>query len=414
MRAYERLLKYVGYETASDDAFSTCPSTASQLIFARVLEAELRALGAEDISLDDNGYLFATIPATTDKAAPVIGFLAHLDTVRDVPFDGIKPQIIENYDGGDIVLKNGSVISSGEFPFLPRLSGSTLITTDGNTLLGADDKAGIAAIMTMAETLLSDKTIEHGKIRIGFTPDEEIGRGADLFDVARFGADYAYTADGSAFGEVEYETFNAASAEISFTGRNIHPGAAKGKMKSAMQMAMLFDALLPADERPEHTEDYQGFYHLTDMRGTVENAELYYILRDHDRALLEERKANVLRAVETVNAKFGQNSAAAVVKDSYYNMAEMILPHPHLLEFAFASVRELGAEPICKPVRGGTDGSRLSYMGLPCPNLGTGAYNYHSRFEFACVEEMDLCVKLLIKIGQKYVGFHEASGNKTE
>jgi peptidase T len=405
MRAYERLINYTKYETGSVSGNNNCPSSPEQLKFAEALASEMKSLGIEEVTVDSNGYVFGTIEANIENwTGTVIGFLAHMDVVRDVPFTNVKTKIIENYDGSDIILntKENILLSPREYESLHSYIGSDLLVTDGTTLLGADDKAGIAEILTMAEYLLEHPEIKHGKVRIGFTPDEEIGRGADLFDVKLFGADFAYTVDGAAFGEVEFETFNAASATILLHGINIHPGSAKNKMLNALQLAMEFNAQLPQMERPEHTEQYEGFYHLNDMEGNVENAQMHYLLRDHDRTKLEEKKEIVKNIAAKLNQKYGENTVQTEIRDSYYNMAEQIKPHWHMIETAYAAIRELGGTPISSPVRGGTDGSRLSFMGLPCPNLGTGSHNHHGKKEYACIQAMDQCVELLVKLAEKY------------
>lgn len=404
MKAYERLVSYAAFATASNEEKDCCPSTPGQLVFARALADELRRLGLCDVELDEHGYLFATIPASEGcEDAPVLGFIAHMDVSPEVEDRNVRPRVLR-YEGGDITLnaERGIVMSVSEFPVLNEYVGKTLVVTDGTTLLGADDKAGIAEIITAAEILLGDRTLRHGKIRIGFTPDEEIGRGADLFDVARFGAKYAYTVDGGKFGEVEYETFNAAALKVNITGKSIHPGGAKDKMINASMVALEYASMLPELERPEHTEGYQGFYHLTSMSGSVESAVLSYILRDHDAAKLEGRKDYARRAADELNRRYGEGTVRVEIKDSYRNMREMIEPEFHLIENACAAVRKLGGEPISSPVRGGTDGSRLSFMGLPCPNLGTGSHNHHGRMEFACAEAMDDCVRLIIEIAGSY------------
>lgn len=404
MKAYERLVSYAAFATASNEEKDCCPSTPGQLVFARALADELRRLGLCDVELDEHGYLFATIPASEGcEDAPVLGFIAHMDVSPEVEDRNVRPRVLR-YEGGDITLnaERGIVMSVSEFPVLNEYVGKTLVVTDGTTLLGADDKAGIAEIITAAEILLGDRTLRHGKIRIGFTPDEEIGRGADLFDVARFGAKYAYTVDGGKFGEVEYETFNAAALKVIITGKSIHPGGAKDKMINASMVALEYASMLPELERPEHTEGYQGFYHLTSMSGSVESAVLSYILRDHDAAKLEGRKDYARRAADELNRRYGEGTVRVEIKDSYRNMREMIEPEFHLIENACAAVRKLGGEPISSPVRGGTDGSRLSFMGLPCPNLGTGSHNHHGRMEFACAEAMDDCVRLIIEIAGSY------------
>ena len=405
MRAYERLIRYAAYPTASDENCPDCPSTSAQLTFARALADEMRSLGIADANVDENGYVFGTIPANIpDWHGITIGFIAHMDVVDEVPFENIRPRVITCYDGDEIVLNEalGIVMSPADYPSLKNKVGKTLVVTDGTTLLGADDKAGIAEILTMAEILHDDPSIRHGDIKIGFTPDEEIGRGADLFDVKCFGADFAYTADGGGFGEVEYETFNAASLKVTVHGLSTHPGAAKGVMKNASLIAMEYAMLLPEDERPEKTEGYEGFFHLTSLRGQAESASLDYILRDHDAAILERRKDDARRAAAEINRRYGAGTVEVEIRDSYRNMAEMVRPHWHLIETAYEAVREAGGTPKSVPVRGGTDGSRLSYMGLPCPNLSTGGYNGHGRMEYACAEEMDDCVKVLIKIAEKY------------
>ena len=404
MKAYERLVSYAAFATASNEEKDCCPSTPGQLVFARALADELRRLGLCDVESDEHGYLFATIPASEGcEDAPVLGFIAHMDVSPEVEDQNVRPRVLR-YEGGDITLnaERGIVMSVSEFPVLNEYVGKTLVVTDGTTLLGADDKAGIAEIITAAEILLGDRTLRHGKIRIGFTPDEEIGRGADLFDVARFGAKYAYTVDGGKFGEVEYETFNAAALKVNITGKSIHPGGAKDKMINASMVALEYASMLPELERPEHTEGYQGFYHLTSMSGSVESAALSYILRDHDAAKLEGRKDYARRAANELNRRYGEGTIRVEIKDNYRNMREMIEPEFHLIENACNAVRRLGGEPISSPVRGGTDGSRLSFMGLPCPNLGTGSHNHHGRMEFACAEAMDDCVRLIIEIAGSY------------
>ncbi|HPT83130.1 MAG TPA: peptidase T [Limnochordia bacterium] len=405
MRAYERLIKYTAYPAASDSSSSSCPSTPEQLEFAQVLVAEMRSLGIQDAHVDEHGYVYGTIEANIENwQGPIIGFIAHMDTVRDVPYENIKPRLVKSYAGGDILLnaEQHIVLSPAEFPVLQDYVGHDLVVTDGTTLLGADNRAGIAEILTMAEILLSDDSIKHGTIKIAFTPDEEIGRGAERFEVGHFGADFAYTVDGGAFGEVEYETFNAATARITVTGRNIHPGTAKDKMKNAALIAMEFNSLLPSVQRPEHTEGYEGFYHLISMQGSVEQAQLVYIIRDHDAQLFQAKKERVKRIAQWLNENHGPGTVGVELVDSYANMHEKIKPHWHLIETAYEAVREVGGVPVSKPVRGGTDGARLSFMGLPCPNLGTGSHNHHSKLEFASVQAMDACVQVLVKIAEKY------------
>ena len=399
MRAYQRLLKYVNYPTASISANESCPSTPEQLEFGKDLVEEMLAMGITDANMDSNGYVYGTIPATdSDPKGPVIGFIAHLDVSVDAPCQPMNARVIENYDGGDIVLSEGIVMSPSEFPVLEKCKGDDLVVSDGKTLLGCDDKAGIAAILTMAEYFISNPKEKHGTIKIGFTPDEEIARGADLFDVKRFGADFAYTVDGGAFGEVEYETFNASTAIVTITGRSMHPGTAKNKMVNASLLAMEFAAMLPGAERPEHTEGYEGFYHLLSMEGEVEKAVLTYIVRDHDVSRLKSKEDFIQKIAAFLNEKYGDNTVALEIKESYRNMDIILREHWHLIENACKAVIQAGGEPDIKPVRGGTDGSRLSFMGLPCPNLGTGCFNAHSRMEFASVSSMDKVVESLIKI----------------
>lgn len=405
MRAYERLIKYSKFPTASDESANTCPSTSKQLTFANELVKELREVGCSDVELDSNGYVFATIEASEGcENVDTIGFIAHMDVSPEVADENVSPQVVK-YDGGDILLneKHNIVMKESEFSILKKYRGKTLITTDGTTLLGADDKAGIAEIITAAEILVRDASIKHGKIRIGFTPDEEIGRGADLFNVEKFGAKYAYTVDGSSFGEVDYETFNAAALKVKIHGKSIHPGGAKDKMINASIVAVEYIDLIPKLERPEHTSGYQGFYHLTDMKGEVEYAELSFILRDHDYNKLEIRKNTAEMAANELNKRYGEGTVEVEIKDSYRNMREKIESAFEVVDNAYKAVRELGAEPVSTPVRGGTDGSRLSFMGLPCPNLGTGSHNHHGKFEFACAEEMDKCVSLIVKIAEIFV-----------
>ena len=406
MRAYERLLSYVNYPTVSIAANESCPSTPEQLEFGKVLVEEMLALGITDASMDDNGYVFGTIPATVpDAKGPVIGFIAHMDISVDAPCEPMNARVISNYDGGDIVLSEGNVMTTAEFPDLNNYKGNDLVVSDGKTLLGCDDKAGIAAILTMAEYFISNPQVKHGTIKIGFTPDEEIGRGADLFDVKRFGADFAYTVDGGAFGEVEYETFNASSAVVTITGRSMHPGTSKNKMVNASLLAMEFASMLPGAERPEHTEEYEGFYHLLTMEGNVEEAVLTYIVRDHDADKLSLKENFLNKITAFLNEKYGDNTVEIDIKESYRNMDSIIREHWHLIDNACKAVVQLGGTPDIKPVRGGTDGSRLSYMGLPCPNLGTGCHNAHSRMEFASAESMDKVTESLILIAEIYTDF---------
>lgn len=397
MKAYERLLKYVQYPTGSDENSETCPSTPEQLVLGAALCDEMRELGISNVEMDENGYVYGEIPASEGCVkAPVIGFVAHMDVVDEVPFTDIKPKIVD-YKGGDVVLNEelGIVLSPKDFPEMNDCIGKHIIVTDGTTLLGADDKNGVAEILTAAEELLAHPEIKHGTIKIGFTPDEEIGRGAHKFSLERFGADYAYTMDGDAFGGVEYETFNAAHAKIKFSGVSVHPGSAKDKMINAALVAMDFDALLPRMERPEYTEEYQGFYYLTGMSGCCDNAELSYIIRDHDEEKLKYRVDYIHRAAEEINRRYGDGVASAETGFDYKNMRCIIEKNLHLIENARKAIEMAGGVPVSKPVRGGTDGCVLSFMGLPCPNLGTGGYNFHGKFEFACVEQMDSAVEMI-------------------
>ncbi|MHC1705984.1 MAG: peptidase T [Bacteroidales bacterium] len=404
MTVTERFLRYISIDTQSDDNSTTTPSTAKQFDLLKVLYAELTDLGLQDVSLDDKGYIMATLPANTDKDIPVIGFIAHVDTSPDMPGNNVTPSIISNYDGKDIVINSEKnlVLSTREFPELLQYTGNTIITTDGNTLLGADDKAGIAEIMTAVEYLVNNPGIPHGVIKIGFTPDEEIGRGVDHFDVNKFGADFAYTMDGGAVGELEYENFNAAHAKILIQGRNIHPGYAKNKMINALLLGMEFNALLPVNERPEFTQDYEGFYHIIKMDGNVENATIQYIIRDHDKNKFLQKKVLVHEAVDYMNKRYGEKTFTLELKDQYYNMKEKVEPVFHIVETAKKAMEELGIEAIVVPIRGGTDGARLSYMGLPCPNIFAGGHNFHGKFEFVPRESMEKAVKVILKIIELY------------
>lgn len=401
MKAYERLIKYASFETGSDGRSLAIPSSASQIEFGKALTEELKKYGVSDAYIDKSGVVYGTINENTPYTA-TIGFIAHMDTVGDVEYKNVKPRLIENYDGGDIALANGDVITVSESPSLTFHKGKTIVVTDGNTILGADDKAGIAEIMTFAERLHTNPGIKHGRIKIAFTPDEEIGRGADFFDVKSFGADYAYTLDGGQFGEVEYENFNASSAFVQFSGKNIHTGTAKGVMINASNLAMEFDSLIPKAQRPENTEGYEGFYHVTEMKGSVESSELTYILRDHDLSKLNEKKQTLEKAKEFMNFKYG-NRVALEIEDTYSNMSEVIEKNFHLIENAFSAVKKAGGEPVSLPIRGGTDGARLSFMGLPAPNLGTGSGNHHSKFEYAIAEDMEKAVDMLEYIVQSYL-----------
>ena len=392
----ERFLRYVSYHTTSDEFSETCPSTQRQKELGKALVAEMLEMGICDAHMDENGYVYGTVPG--DPSLPTIGLIAHMDTAPDLSGEDVKPSIVE-YLGGDIVLnpEQNIVMSAKEFESLQHHIGKHLIVTDGTTLLGADNKAGIAEILSAAEILLTTK-MNHATLKIGFTPDEEIGRGADLFNVEAFGADYAYTVDGGAVGELEYENFNAASAKAVFTGCNIHPGSAKNKMVNSQHIAMEFHSLLPADQRPEHTEAYEGFIHLTDMAGEVEQSTLRYIIRDHDMTKFLEKKALMESAAAFINAKYGRGTVELTLKDSYYNMREKIEPCMYIVDRARKAMDHVGMTPKTVPIRGGTDGARLSYMGLPCPNLCTGGENFHGRYEYIPVEDMELVTKLLVEI----------------
>ena len=396
----KRFLDYVAYPTMSDEESPACPSSAKQFALARHIEAELKALGLSNVRLDEHCYLYAELPATPGcEDAPVIGLIAHLDTSDAAADSPIKPKLVD-YAGGDIPLEGGETLSPADYPYLAKHAGETLIVTDGNTLLGGDDKAGVAEIVT-AVAGLKTSAEPHGKVCIGFTPDEEIGRGADLFDVTAFGADYAYTVDGGAIGELEFENFNAASAHVEIRGVSIHPGAAKDKMINAARIACEFDSLLPPDEIPERTEGYEGFHHLLDMQGSCELATLDYIIRDHSAELFEQKQQVFREAAQEINRRYSKNGVAVLtltLRESYRNMREMIEPHMYVIDRAKAAMEAIDIEPRIHPIRGGTDGARLSYMDLPCPNLGTGGYNAHSRFEFVSVTQMEKIVMLLKKL----------------
>ncbi|MGM9606051.1 MAG: peptidase T [Oscillospiraceae bacterium] len=402
MRAYERLIRYAKVYTTSDEAGETSPSTARQFDLAHMLVEELKAIGVADARVDEYCYVYGSIPASAGcEDKPALGLIAHIDTAPDAPGENVKPLLHENYDGCDLTLPGGTVLSVEKFPFLKTLKGETLITSDGTTLLGADDKAGIAEIMTAAEQLLNSGK-PHGKLCIAFTPDEEIGRGAEKFDIEGFGADFAYTVDGGDVDGIEYENFNAASAVVEVRGFSVHPGDSKDRMINACNVAMEFHSALPVMDRPEHTEGREGFYHLTDMRGDVSCARLDYILRDHDAAKLEVKKETMLHAAACLNGKYGEETVRVHLKDSYRNMLEKIKPHFHLVETAREAIRMAGLEPEDVPVRGGTDGAVLSWKGLPCPNLGTGGFNYHGPAECITAERMDRAVAVLLNIVELY------------
>ena len=392
----ERFLRYVRFDTTSDEFSETCPSTSKQKVLGQALVEEMLSMGIADARMDENGYVYGTVPG--DPNLPTIGLIAHMDTAPDASGANIRAKVIP-YEGGDILLngEKGIYLREADYESLKRNKGKHLIVTDGTTLLGADDKAGVAEILTAAQTLLIEGGV-HATLKIGFTPDEEIGRGADRFDVAHFGADYAYTADGGTIGELEYENFNAASAKVTVHGLNIHPGSAKNKMVNSQYIAMEFQSLLPQAQKPEHTEDYEGFIHLTDMKGEVEESVLRYIVRDHDKTLFEEKKHLMTATAEYLNRKYGDGTVELELKDSYYNMREKIEPHMEIVDRAKRAMAAVGMEPRTVPVRGGTDGARLSYEGLLCPNLCTGGENYHGRFEYIPVEDMEKCVAMLVAL----------------
>ena len=399
----DRFIRYVKIDTQSDHDSTSFPSTAKQMDLGRLLAQELKELGLSSVSMDQNGYVMASLPSNLDNSAPVIGFLAHMDTSPDAPGKDVSPQVIDSYDGGDIVLnaERHIVLSPSLFPELQNYTGQTLITTDGTTLLGADDKAGVAEIMAALEYLASHPQVKHGKICIGFTPDEETGHGVDFFDVEKFGADFAYTVDGTGLGCIEYETFNAAQAKVIVKGRSVHPGTAKDKMVNASMVAMKLDGLLPANERPEYTSGYEGFYHLIKLHGSVEEASLTYIIRDHDRKKFEERKKLITSAVAFLNERYG-GCLSLELSDTYYNLREKIEPVMHIVDTARQAIEAVGLTPVTTPVRGGTDGSRLSFMGLPTPNLFTGGQNAHGPFEYIPVPSMEKSVQVILNIIELY------------
>lgn len=399
----DRFLKYVSFDTQSDENSETCPSTEKQFELANYVKDELIKLGLKDVSLDENCYLMGTLPANTDKKLPTIGFLAHFDTSPDMSGANIKPQIIENYKGGDIFLKGNNLkLSPSVFPELNEHIGHTLITTDGTTLLGADDKAGITEILTAMEYLVQHPEIKHGTIKVGFTPDEEIGRGVDKFDVKKFNADFAYTMDGSSLGELEYENFNAAEAKLKINGRNVHPGYSKDKMLNAILIGMELNSLLPVNQRPEFTQGYDGFFHIIKFEGTVETSNFKYIIRDHDKVKFEQKKKLITDCVELLNKRYGDGVIELTLKDQYFNMKEKVEPQIHIVETAKKAMEELEIEPVVVPIRGGTDGARLSYMGLPCPNIFAGGLNFHGKFEFVSLDVMEKATKVILKIIELY------------
>jgi tripeptide aminopeptidase len=400
----DRFTSYVKVDTQSDASSESTPSTPGQLTLANMLVEELKQIGMEEVTIDDNGYVMASLPSNTEKDVPVIGFLAHVDTATDFTGTNVKPQIVENYDGDTIILNKDLHIelSPKDFPSLKDYKGHTLITTDGTTLLGADNKAGIAEIMTAMKYLIEQPEIKHGKIRVAFTPDEEIGRGPHKFDVAAFGAKFAYTMDGGPLGELEYESFNAADAKIRILGKNIHPGSAKGKMINSAKIAMELQSKLPADEAPEYTEGYEGFYHLIGLKGDVEQTDMRYIIRDHDKNIFAKRKSTMQAIIDELREKYGKDNILLEMEDTYYNMKEKIEPVKEIVDLAYKAMKKLEIEPIIKPIRGGTDGSQLSYMGLPTPNIFTGGENYHGRHEYISVDNMIKATQVIIELVQLF------------
>ncbi|MDZ5721201.1 peptidase T, partial [Bacillus sp. SXabc123] len=400
----ERFTTYVKVDTQSDESVDTCPSTPGQLTLGNMLVDELKSIGMQDAAIDENGYVMATLPSNTEKDVPTIGFLAHVDTATDFTGKNVNPQIVESYDGKDIVLNEQLqvILSPDQFPELSGYKGHTLITTDGTTLLGADNKAGIAEIMTAMDYLIKHPEIKHGTIRVAFTPDEEIGRGPHKFDVKRFNASFAYTVDGGPLGELEYESFNAAAAKITIKGNNVHPGTAKGKMINSAKIAMKLNSLLPADEAPEYTEGYEGFYHLLSIQGDVEETKLHYIIRDFDKENFQSRKETMKRVVEELQNQYGQDRIQLDMNDQYYNMREKIEPVIEIVNIAEQAMKNLGIEPKISPIRGGTDGSQLSYMGLPTPNIFTGGENFHGKFEYISADNMVKAVNVIVEIAKLF------------
>ena len=401
----DRFLRYVSVDTQSNEESESQPSAAKEWDLLRMLRDELLAMGVE-ATLDEYGYVMASLPSNLDKEVPAVGFIAHVDTAPDASGKDVKPQIIANYDGGAIDLKGvpGLQLKPEEFPEMLHYVGQTLITTDGTTLLGADDKAGVAEIMTAVQYLVEHPEVKHGPVKVGFTPDEEIGRGVVKFDVARFGADFAYTMDGGEVGELEFENFNAASAKVHLQGCNVHPGYAKGKMRNAIHIGQELDGLLPAGERPEHTEGYEGFFHLISFKGTVEEADFAYIIRDHDRARFEARKALIRQVTEAINARYGAGTATLELKDQYYNMREQVEPHYHIIDKAVKAMEMAGVKPKIQPIRGGTDGANLSFKGLPCPNIFAGGLNFHGKMEFLPLESMEKASQVILNLISLFAG----------
>lgn len=398
----ERLVRYAKIDTQSDAESTTCPSTPGQWDLLHLLEKELKEIGLEEVTLDENGYLFATLPANTTKDVPVIGFLAHVDTATDYTGKNVNPKRVDNYDGGDIKLNENTVLSPTEFPELQNYVGHTLLTTDGTTLLGADDKAGIAEIMTSMEYLVNHPEIKHGKIRVGFNPDEEIGRGPHKFDVPAFGAKYAYTMDGGPLGELQYESFNAAGVKLTTHGKSVHPGSAKNKMVNAITIATKFQSYMPEDEVPEKTDGYEGFIHLMNFNGNVEKATLAYIIRDHDREKFEAKKQLMKNAAAKLQAEYGEKALELEINDQYYNMGEKILPVKEIVDIAYDAMKELDIEPVVVPVRGGTDGSQLSFMGMPTPNIFGGGENFHGKYEYVSADNMVKATEVIIKVAELF------------
>ena len=397
----DRFLKYVSYDTQSDESSSTFPSTDKQKVLLTALRDEMIAMGLQEVAMDEHGYVMGSVPATKGKEnAPVIGFISHVDTAPDMSGKDVKPRIIEEYDGKDIMLNPSITMRVEDFPELSFFKGHTLIHTDGTTLLGADDKAGVAEIMTAAEYLMNHPEIEHGKIRVGFTPDEEIGRGVDFFNVEAFGADFAYTVDGGMEGELEYENFNAASAKIEIQGLNVHPGSAKNKMKNALDIATELHSLLPVEQRPQYTEGYEGFYHLIKIEGACERASMAYIIRDHFTESYEQKKMFIGQCVDLMNRKYGEGTVKLTLKDQYFNMKKMVEPHPQLIDKAIKAMEQADVKPLIQPIRGGTDGARLSFMGLPCPNLFTGGQNFHGKYEYCSLTTMRKAQQVILNLAQ--------------
>ncbi len=398
----QRFTSYVKINTQSDESVDSTPSTEGQLILANQLVQELKDIGMEDVEMDRYGYVMASLPANTEKEVPVIGFLAHVDTATDFTGADVNPQVVENYQGGGIPLNETVTLSPEDFPELEGYKGHTLITTDGTTLLGADNKAGVTEIMTAMDYLIQHPEIKHGKIRVAFTPDEEIGRGPHKFDVDRFGASYAYTVDGGPLGELQYESFNAAMAKVTFNGNSVHPGTAKGKMVNAVKLAMQFNEGLPAGQAPEHTEEYEGFFHLNSFEGDVEKTQLVYLIRDHDKEKFAEKKQTMLQLADRLREEYGEDSVSLEMKDQYYNMGDKIRPVKEIVDKASKAMKNINIEPLVKPIRGGTDGSQLSYMGLPTPNIFTGGENFHGKFEYVSLDNMEKATQVIVEISRLF------------